>query len=111
VPVHTAEVVGVGGGRVLEHAPTRTLFRAMRSPYTKALLAAIPRIDAPPHTVLAAIPGRPPDLARLPAGCAFAPRCAYASARCMAERPPLVAADGGAHAVACWNPTGTGEAV
>jgi peptide/nickel transport system ATP-binding protein len=107
----TDEVAVMYGGRVLEHAPTRSLFRAMRSPYTKALLAAIPRIDAPPHTPLAAIPGRPPDLARLPAGCAFAPRCEHASARCTAERPPLVAADSGSHAVACWHPTGGGDAV
>jgi peptide/nickel transport system ATP-binding protein len=100
----TDEVAVMYAGRVVEQAPTRSLFRSTRSPYTAALLGAIPKIDAPPHTLLAAIPGRPPDLARLPDGCAFAPRCPSATARCAAERPPLAAIADAAHAVACWQP-------
>ena len=118
----TDEVAVMYAGRIVERAPTRALFRAPRSPYTRALLDALPRLDAPPHAPLAAIPGRPPDLARLPAGCAFAPRCTNASERCGVERPSLavladgmarhgqgtaievLAAGGAGHAVACWHP-------
>jgi oligopeptide/dipeptide ABC transporter ATP-binding protein len=89
-------------GRIVERAPTRAVFKATRMPYTEALLAAIPRVDAAPHTPLAAISGRPPDLTRLPAGCAFAPRCRHASERCARERPPLRGMPG--HAFACWHP-------
>jgi peptide/nickel transport system ATP-binding protein len=99
---HADQVAVMYAGRIVEHAPTRALFKAMRMPYTQALLAAIPRVDAAPHTTLAAIAGRPPDLTRLPPGCAFAPRCRHASERCTHERPPLREALG--HAFACWNP-------
>ena len=98
----TDEVAVMYAGKVVEHAATRTLFKAMRMPYTQALLAAIPRVDSPPHTPLAAIPGRPPDMTRLPRGCAFAPRCARADERCSRERPPLAGAAG--HSFACWHP-------
>jgi peptide/nickel transport system ATP-binding protein len=98
----TDEVAVMYAGRVVERAPTRTLFKAMRMPYTEALLAAIPRIDAAPHTPLAAISGRPPDMTRLPPGCAFAPRCPRAGERCTRERPPVSGAFG--HAFACWYP-------
>ncbi|HEY6354946.1 MAG TPA: ABC transporter ATP-binding protein [Burkholderiaceae bacterium] len=96
------EVAVMYAGRIVERAPTRALFKATRMPYTEALLAAIPRVDAAPHTPLAAISGRPPDLTRLPPGCAFAPRCRHASERCTRERPPLRDALG--HAFACWHP-------
>jgi peptide/nickel transport system ATP-binding protein len=98
----TDEVAVMYAGKVVERAPTRTLFKAMRMPYTEALLAAIPRVDAAPHTPLAAISGRPPDMTRLPPGCAFAPRCPRAGERCTRERPSLSGAFG--HAFACWNP-------
>ena len=98
----TDEVAVMYAGKVVERAATRTLFKAMRMPYTEALLAAIPRVDSPPHTPLAAIPGRPPDMTRLPPGCAFAPRCARADERCTRERPTLAGAAG--HAFACWHP-------
>jgi peptide/nickel transport system ATP-binding protein len=100
----TDEVAVMYAGKVVERAATRTLFKAMRMPYTEALLAAIPRVDAEPHTPLAAISGRPPDLTRLPAGCAFAPRCRRAGERCTRERPPLGGTPG--HAFACWHPIG-----
>ena len=98
----TDEVAVMYAGKVVEHAATRALFKAMRMPYTEALLAAIPRVDSPPHTPLAAIPGRPPDMTRLPRGCAFAPRCARADERCTRERPTLTGAIG--HSFACWHP-------
>jgi peptide/nickel transport system ATP-binding protein len=98
------EVAVMYAGRVVERARTRPLFKAMRMPYTAALLAAIPRIDAAPHVPLAAISGRPPDMTRPTPGCAFAPRCQYAGGRCADERPPLHDEDG--HAFACWHPIG-----
>jgi peptide/nickel transport system ATP-binding protein len=98
------EVAVMYAGRVVERARTRPLFKAMRMPYTEALLAAIPRIDAAPHTPLAAISGRPPDMTRPTPGCAFAPRCRYAGERCVRERPPLFDTD--SHAFACWHPIG-----
>lgn len=70
-----------------------------RHPYTQALLAAGPRLEAPgrdtPHGPLATIPGRPPAPADRPTGCAFAARCPRALARCTTELPPLI------DAVAC----------
>jgi len=101
----TDEVAVMYAGRVVERAPTRTLFKAMRMPYTQALIAAIPKLDAPPHTPLKAISGLPPDLTRPSAGCAFAPRCAYASGRCRQSPPPL-SGDGDAQQFACWHPLG-----
>ena len=100
----TDDVMVMYAGRVVERAPTRTLFRHMRHPYTEALLAAIPKIDAPPHTPLSAIAGMPPDPTRPAAGCAFSPRCRFAQARCR-EAPPALR-DGGesAHQNACWFP-------
>jgi peptide/nickel transport system ATP-binding protein len=98
------EVAVMYAGRVVERAPTRDLFRSMRMPYTAALLAAIPKLDAPPHTPLAAITGRPPDMARLPPGCAFAPRCTRALDRCVKARPELAEAGPPEHPFACWNP-------
>jgi peptide/nickel transport system ATP-binding protein len=105
----TDEVAVMYAGRVVERAPTPTLFKAMRMPYTQALIAAIPKLDAPPHTPLKAISGLPPDLTRPSQGCAFAPRCAYASGRCRQSPPPL-SGDGGAQQFACWHPLGPAAA-
>jgi peptide/nickel transport system ATP-binding protein len=102
------EVAVMYAGRMVERAPVRALFKSMRMPYTEALLTAIPRLDAAPHTPLAAIPGRPPDLARPVPGCAFQPRCRHATERCARERPTLDAAD--PHAFACWHPLGLTQA-
>ena len=102
---HTDDVAVMYGGRLVERAPTATLFRRMRMPYTEALLRSMPNLDNPPHTRLHAIPGRPPDLVNPPAGCRFAPRCQYAQPRCTTEDPPLVAADDDpSHWYACWYP-------
>src|SRR5690242_19564490 len=100
----TDEVAVMYAGRVVERAPTRDLFRNMRMPYTEALLAAIPNIDAAPHTPLPAISERPPDPTRPIAGCSFWPRCRYAVARCHGEKPELTAAETPAHQFACFHP-------
>jgi oligopeptide/dipeptide ABC transporter ATP-binding protein len=71
-------------------------------PYTRALLGAIPVLDRQPHTLLPVIPGQPPDLARLPEGCAFRPRCSSAGDRC-AQPPPFDEHEPG-HWWACWHP-------
>jgi peptide/nickel transport system ATP-binding protein len=89
----TDEIVVMYAGQVVERAPTATLFRQVRHPYTEALMGSIPRIEYPSHTPLQAIPGRPPDLVAPPPGCRFAPRCRYAQDRCLGEAPPLVAAN------------------
>ncbi|MBM3585727.1 MAG: ABC transporter ATP-binding protein [Alphaproteobacteria bacterium] len=76
-------------GRVVEEAPVEPLFGAPAHPYTRALLGALPRVDADGAHDLVAIPGQPPNLQRVIEGCAFAPRCAQADARCTATRPGL----------------------
>jgi peptide/nickel transport system ATP-binding protein len=100
----TDEVAVMYAGRVVERAPTARLFRHMRMPYTQALLAAIPKVDAAPHSRLPTIPGRPPDMLSRSAGCAFAPRCSLADARCRREVPPLAAPDAAGQQYACWRP-------
>ncbi len=89
----TDEIAVMYAGQVVERAPTTTLFREMRHPYTEALLGSIPRLEYPSHTPLQTIPGRPPDLVAPPAGCRFAPRCRYAQDRCLGDEPPLLPAD------------------
>lgn len=106
-------------GRIVEYAPTGTLFRSMRHPYTQALLQSIPRISYPSHTRLQAIPGQPPSLIEPPVGCRFAPRCRYAQPRCHQEDPPETTEGGLAgssarqfdavHRYACFYPVGTQE--
>lgn len=92
-------------GRVVEYAPAKTLFGAMKHPYTEALFNSIPRINDPSHTRLQAIPGRPPQLVEPAQGCAFAPRCQYAQPRCRQQTPPMVAVDGeDEHQHACFFP-------
>jgi peptide/nickel transport system ATP-binding protein len=107
----TDEVAVMYAGRVVERAPTPALFKKMRMPYTEALLAAIPKIDAAPHTVLPAISGRPPDPTRPLKGCSFSPRCRYSDARCHAEKPLLTEAESREHLYACFHPIGVGAAV
>lgn len=75
-------------GRVVEENKVRPLFTAPAHPYTAGLMASIPKLDGA-ESRLTAIPGQPPNLQRLPGGCAFHPRCGYAQAKCRAERPPL----------------------
>jgi oligopeptide transport system ATP-binding protein len=82
-------VVVMYGGRVVEQAPARKLYREPGHPYTRGLLASVPRLDGRAGERLVPIEGAPPDLASLPAGCAFAPRCRHALAACGGERPQL----------------------
>jgi len=77
------------GGRLVETAPAPALFRTPRHPYTAGLLGSVPRLTGDTAARLVSIPGQPPDLARLPEGCAFQPRCTLAVARCERERPTL----------------------
>ncbi|HKU94975.1 MAG TPA: ABC transporter ATP-binding protein [Vineibacter sp.] len=100
----TDEVAVMYAGRVVERAPTTTLFSHMRMPYTAALLAALPKLDSPPHTALPAIAGRPPDPTRPLPGCSFAPRCSRADDHCQAAKPPLGTADHAGGQYACWHP-------
>ncbi len=100
----TDEVAVMYAGRVVERAPTTTLFTRMRMPYTEALLAAIPKLDSPPHTPLPAIAGRPPDQTRPLKGCSFEPRCRYADERCRDAKPPLADPERVGGLFACWHP-------
>ncbi len=77
------------GGRIVEQGPVDPIFAAPAHPYTRGLLRSSPRLDELRAERLATIPGQPPDLQALPAGCAFAPRCAEAFDRCTRERPAL----------------------
>jgi peptide/nickel transport system ATP-binding protein len=71
------DVAVMYGGRIVEHAPTTTIFRAPEHPYTWGLLRSIPRLDVARDVELTPIPGRPPSLINLPSGCSFHPRCPY----------------------------------
>ena len=106
---HTDVIAVMYGGRLVEKAPTKKLFANMKMPYTMSLMRSIPRIEDPSHTRLLTIPGRPPDLVHPPAGCRFAPRCAYARDRCHTDEPPLVPAESADHVYACWYPVGSPE--
>ena len=100
----TDEVAVMYAGRVVERAPTTELFARMRMPYTEALLAAIPKLESPPHMALPAIGGRPPDPTRPVPGCSFAPRCKYADRLCHEEKPPLIDPAQVGALYACWHP-------
>ena len=90
------------GGRIVESAPARVLYKAPRHPYTLGLMASIPRLDGAAGRPLVPIDGQPPDLAQLPPGCAFSPRCRSVTAVCHTDRPPL-APVGEQHLKACFN--------
>ena len=79
-------------GQVVELAPADTIFHksVYSHPYTEGLMLSIPRLDTPANTRLEAIPGAVPHPLDLPKGCKFAPRCKYATERCLEEEPELV---------------------
>jgi oligopeptide/dipeptide ABC transporter ATP-binding protein len=85
-------------GQIVEQAGVEAIFARPAHPYTRALFAAIPRMDLDDQT-LVAVPGRVPALDAMPPGCRFAPRCAMAQAGC--EVPQELVEVGGGHAVRC----------
>jgi oligopeptide/dipeptide ABC transporter ATP-binding protein len=87
-------------GRVVEYGTTDDVFYHTRHPYTEALLKAVPQLGN--HDV-SPIAGAPPDLARLPAGCAFYDRCAYREEKCRETAPLLESVgEGTGHTARCW---------
>ncbi len=97
-----SRVLVMYAGRIVEDLPVSLLHEAAH-PYTRALVASVPDLGTDRKAPLATIPGRPPDPAARPAGCAFAPRCRFADAACRAERPPLEGFGDGRR-VACFHP-------
>ncbi|HEY0915799.1 MAG TPA: ABC transporter ATP-binding protein [Solimonas sp.] len=81
-------------GQLMESGPTERLLSRPGHPYTRGLLDSRPGLDSPLDVPLAAIPGSPPDLLQLPAGCPFQPRCPQAFEPC-SRRPPVVEHPGG----------------
>ena len=79
-------------GQVVERVPARVIFAPetkFSHPYTEGLLMSIPRLDTPANQRLDAIPGSVPHPLDLPKGCKFAPRCKYATEKCLCEEPPM----------------------
>ena len=92
-------------GRVVELGRRETVLGAPSHPYTKGLLAALPRLTAGDRQRIAPIPGRFPDLTAPPAGCIFASRCPFVEETCR-TRPQVLAPVGAGHAVRCWKSEG-----
>ncbi|PYN74438.1 MAG: dipeptide/oligopeptide/nickel ABC transporter ATP-binding protein [Candidatus Rokuibacteriota bacterium] len=90
-------------GKIVEMQSVRGLFYRPRHPYTRALLDSIPKLGV--RKALCGIPGQPPDLADLPRGCSFHPRCPRAVDRCLDEEPKSHALNGDG-SVRCWLPIG-----
>jgi oligopeptide transport system ATP-binding protein len=83
------------GGRIVEEAPVRDIFYNPQHPYTHGLLRSTPRVDEANIEELRTIPGQPPNLQRLPPGCAFNERCGWRMERCLVEEPAVRAAGAG----------------
>lgn len=100
------EVAVMYCGQVVEMCKARTIFAKETTcshPYTEGLMTSIPRLDTPVGARLEAIPGAVPHPLNLPKGCKFAPRCKYATEKCMNEEPKLELADDN-HLIRCFYP-------
>lgn len=95
------KVIVMYAGKIVETAPVNTLFKQPKHPYTKRLLASIPRLDLPKQLELQPISGSPPDLSHTFKGCSFAPRCHVPLNICLQEAPPLLPQPEGS--CACWH--------
>jgi oligopeptide/dipeptide ABC transporter ATP-binding protein len=104
---YAEDVIVMYAGRIVERAPAKELFAAVRMPYTQALLNAIPRIETEPHVLLPVVTGRPPDLSLIPPGCPFAPRCPDVQQDCREQAPALKQHEADRW-WACWHPCGNG---
>jgi peptide/nickel transport system ATP-binding protein len=104
------EIAVMYAGGIVERAPAVSLHDAPRHPYTLGLLNSSPPLHGE-HRELVGIPGTPPDLAKVVAGCSFQPRCPFALERCAREAPPLRTIEDGGRSVACWLHDGAGAYV
>lgn len=95
------EIAVMYAGSIVERAGARELYEAPRHPYTLGLLHSFPPLHGE-RRELTGIPGSPPDLSDPPTGCRFAPRCTFAMARCLSERPTLCELGDEGRSVACW---------
>jgi len=96
------DVAVMYGGRVVESGPVDEIFASPAHPYTRLLLATVPRLDGQRKTVLRTIEGHVPSADAWPQGCRFRDRCPLASAVC-SERPSLAPLANTDHQVACWH--------
>jgi oligopeptide transport system ATP-binding protein len=101
VAQYADKVVVMYAGGIVEAATAKDLYRNPQHPYTLGLMGSIPSRSNDPRSRLKAIKGAPPDIARLPKGCPFAPRCQHARAACMEARPSLRPVAGEGHTMAC----------
>ena len=104
---HTDRVAVMYAGRIVETAPTKTLFTEPRHRYTSSLMAALPERALAAGTKLFSIPGAPPSLTNLPVGCRFAKRCLWATPECLERYPDLTAE--GTHSFSCFHPVQDGD--
>jgi oligopeptide/dipeptide ABC transporter ATP-binding protein len=88
-------------GKIVEKGSALDIYENPMHPYTIGLMASVPKLDQDVKQKLVPIRGQPPNLANVPEGCAFHPRCDYTVERCRKERP-LLAAVGENHERACW---------
>jgi oligopeptide/dipeptide ABC transporter ATP-binding protein len=90
-------------GRIVESGTAHAIYRDPRHPYTVALLRSVPRLDRPRQMRLDPVDGQPPDLTRLDGGCAFRPRCRFATDACAEARPTLTPVGQDGHLAACFH--------